>query len=60
MLQLSHHCGQILLVKHLAKVRSERAGLAVAERVLERVSEQLANERASVPPTPAVGGAVGT
>ncbi|WP_234443840.1 helicase associated domain-containing protein [Streptomyces sp. NRRL B-24484] len=40
-----------------AEVRAERDELAVAERVLERVSEQLANERASVAPTPGqVGG----
>ncbi|RPE26677.1 hypothetical protein EDD90_10974 [Streptomyces sp. Ag109_O5-1] len=32
------------LAKELADVRAERDGLAVAERVLERVSEQLANE----------------
>ncbi|MFH8978862.1 hypothetical protein [Streptomyces sp. NPDC017890] len=35
------------LVKQLAEVRAERDELAVAERVLERVSEQLAAERAS-------------
>jgi hypothetical protein len=35
------------LTKQLAEVRDERDELAVAERVLERVSDQLANERAS-------------
>ncbi|OIK25535.1 hypothetical protein VT52_021855 [Streptomyces malaysiense] len=45
------------LVKQLVEVRTERDELAVAEHVLERVSEQLANERASVTPTPGrVGG----
>ncbi len=38
-------------------MRSERDELAVAERVLERVSEQLADERASAAPAPGqVGG----
>lgn len=41
------------LTKQLAEVRAERDELAVAERVLERVSDQLANERAS---TGQVGG----
>ncbi|MFB7553815.1 hypothetical protein [Streptomyces sp. NPDC056154] len=41
----------------MAEVRGERDELAVAERVLERVSKQLAVERASAPPTPGqVGG----
>ncbi|MEU7050843.1 hypothetical protein [Streptomyces eurythermus] len=45
------------LAKVLSEVRAERDKLAVAERVLERVSEQLANERASAMPTPGqVGG----
>ncbi|MEV7958452.1 hypothetical protein ACFVZR_38360 [Streptomyces sp. NPDC058316] len=45
------------LAKQLAEVRAERNELAVAERVLERVSEQLADERASVTPAPGqVGG----
>ncbi|WP_455360196.1 hypothetical protein [Streptomyces sp. SYSU K21746] len=45
------------LAKQLAEVRAERDELAVAERVLERVSEQLANERVSATPTPGqVGG----
>ncbi|MGW5398077.1 hypothetical protein [Streptomyces sp. NPDC003952] len=35
------------LVKQLAEVRAERDELAVAEGVLERVSEQLSHERAS-------------
>lgn len=33
------------LAKQLAEVRAERDELAVAERVLDRVSEQLADER---------------
>jgi hypothetical protein len=41
------------LTKQLAEVPAERDELAVAERVLERVSDQLANERAS---TGQVGG----
>ena len=46
-----------LLAKELAEVRAERNDLAVAERVLERVSEQLADERASAAPAPGqVGG----
>jgi hypothetical protein len=41
----------------LAEVRAERDELAVAERVLERMSEQLADERASAAPAPGqVGG----
>ncbi|WP_240509156.1 hypothetical protein [Streptomyces agglomeratus] len=45
------------LAKQLAEVRTERDELAVAERVLERVSEQLAGERASATPMPGqVGG----
>ncbi|MCX2924728.1 hypothetical protein [Streptomyces sp. NEAU-W12] len=45
------------LIKQLAEVRAERAELAVAGRVLERVSGQLADGRASVAPTPGqVGG----
>jgi predicted nucleic acid-binding Zn-ribbon protein len=38
------------LAKELAEVRAERDELAVAERVLERWSEQLADERASAAP----------
>ncbi|MFI6475959.1 hypothetical protein ACIBL5_37705 [Streptomyces sp. NPDC050516] len=41
------------LTAQLAQVRAERDELAAAERVLERVSEQLADERASAAP---VGG----
>ncbi|MGJ5797968.1 hypothetical protein ACSCB1_02150 [Streptomyces europaeiscabiei] len=45
------------LAKELAEIRAERDELAVAERVLERVSEQLADERASTAPVPGqVGG----
>ncbi|MFF1839528.1 hypothetical protein ACFVXE_35965 [Streptomyces sp. NPDC058231] len=45
------------LTKQPAEVRAERDELAVAERVLERVSEQLADERASTAPSPGqVGG----
>jgi hypothetical protein len=45
------------LAKQLAEVRAERDELDVAERVLERVSEQLADERASAAPMPGqVGG----
>lgn len=45
------------LAKQLAEVRAERDELAVAERVLERMSEQLAVERSSIAPTPGqVGG----
>ncbi|MEU6180445.1 hypothetical protein [Streptomyces coeruleorubidus] len=47
----------LALAKQLAEVRAEHDELAVAERVLERVSEQLAGERASAAPTPGqVGG----
>ncbi|MGY3676884.1 hypothetical protein [Streptomyces sp. TE33382] len=43
--------------KQLAEVRAERDELAVAERVLERVSEQLADERTSAALAPGqVGG----
>ncbi|MEU1931849.1 hypothetical protein ABZ516_31275 [Streptomyces sp. NPDC019826] len=46
-----------LLAKELAEVRSARDELAVAERVLEQVSAQLADERASIAPAPGqVGG----
>ncbi|MGV4891989.1 hypothetical protein ACSR0Z_36630 [Streptomyces viridosporus] len=38
------------LTKQLAEVRAERDELAVAERVLERASEQLTDERASAAP----------
>ncbi|MGW2779491.1 hypothetical protein ACWC4C_44655 [Streptomyces olivaceoviridis] len=38
------------LAKQLAEVRAERDELAVAERVFERVSKQLADERASAAP----------
>ncbi|MGW2032233.1 hypothetical protein [Streptomyces sp. NPDC001811] len=45
------------LAKQLAEVRAERDELAVAERVFERVSKQLADERASAAPAPGqVGG----
>ncbi|MFF0036053.1 hypothetical protein ACFYRG_07490 [Streptomyces mirabilis] len=45
------------LAKQLAEVRAERDELAVAERLLEQVSEQLADERASAAPMPGqVGG----
>jgi hypothetical protein len=45
------------LAKQLAEVRDERDELAFAERVLDRVSEQLADERASATPAPEqVGG----
>ncbi|KOY50160.1 hypothetical protein ADK59_38475 [Streptomyces sp. XY332] len=40
------------LAKQLAEVRIERDELAVAERVLERMTEQLAEERASDLPVP--------
>ncbi|WP_176710356.1 hypothetical protein [Streptomyces sp. Wb2n-11] len=43
--------------KQLTEVWAERDELAVAERVLERMSEQLADEHASVAPAPGqVGG----
>ncbi|MFE7708552.1 hypothetical protein ACFU6I_22765 [Streptomyces sp. NPDC057486] len=38
------------LAKQLAEVRAERDELAVAERVLERMSEQIAVERTVAPP----------
>lgn len=45
------------LAKQLAEVRAERDELAVAERVLERMTGQLAEERASAGPVPGqVGG----
>ncbi|MEU7166345.1 hypothetical protein AB0A70_17120 [Streptomyces morookaense] len=45
------------LAKQLAEVRAERDDLAVVERVLERVSGQIADERASAAPMPGqVGG----
>ncbi|MFJ1649462.1 hypothetical protein [Streptomyces sp. NPDC088258] len=45
------------LATELEAVRAERDELAVAERVLERVSEQLAEERSSARPMPGqVGG----
>ncbi|MFE4018665.1 hypothetical protein ACFXPZ_14750 [Streptomyces sp. NPDC059101] len=40
------------LAKGLAEVRAERDELAVAERVLERMAGQLAEERASAGPMP--------
>ncbi|MEU0219240.1 hypothetical protein ABZ281_30940 [Streptomyces sp. NPDC006265] len=40
------------LTKQLAEVRDERDELAVAERVLERMTVQLAEERASARPVP--------
>ncbi|MEV7192551.1 hypothetical protein AB0N81_12225 [Streptomyces sp. NPDC093510] len=48
------------LAKQLTEVRAERDELAVAERVLGRVSEQIAGERVSASTVPAqVGGQVG-
>ncbi|MFE9042515.1 hypothetical protein ACFYOG_16555 [Streptomyces sp. NPDC007818] len=45
------------LAKQLAQVRAQRDELAIVERVLERVSEQLADDRASTAPVPGqVGG----
>ncbi|KOU54005.1 hypothetical protein ADK54_02850 [Streptomyces sp. WM6378] len=45
------------LEEQLVKVRAERDELVVAERVFERVSEQLVDERASTVPAPGqVGG----
>jgi hypothetical protein len=45
------------LVKQLAQVRAERDELAVAERVWQRMAEQLAAEtKASAPPTAQVAG----
>ncbi|GAA2557600.1 hypothetical protein GCM10010423_69110 [Streptomyces levis] len=45
------------LAKQLAEVRAERDELAVAERVFERVSEQVADEGVSATSVPAqVGG----
>ncbi|MEU4279778.1 hypothetical protein AB0F57_33435 [Streptomyces tanashiensis] len=45
------------LAQQLAEVRAERDELAVAEKVLERMSEQLAEERAAFAPAPGqVGG----
>ncbi|MER6719824.1 hypothetical protein [Streptomyces halstedii] len=45
------------LAKQLAEVRAERDEVAVAEWLLERMSEQLADERASAAPAPGqVGG----
>ncbi|MET9570815.1 hypothetical protein ACFYNW_06365 [Streptomyces virginiae] len=45
------------LAKHLVEVRAERDELAIAERVLERMTGQLAEERASAGPVPGqVGG----
>jgi hypothetical protein len=40
------------LVKQLAEVRAERDELAIAERVLERIAGQLAEEHASTRPVP--------
>lgn len=40
------------LTEQRAEVRSERDELAVAERVLERVSNEIADERGSVSPAP--------
>ncbi|MFD9569314.1 hypothetical protein ACFWBI_05665 [Streptomyces sp. NPDC059982] len=40
------------VAKQLAEVRAERDELAVAERVLERMTGQLAEERASAAPMP--------
>ncbi|MFJ3892115.1 MULTISPECIES: hypothetical protein [unclassified Streptomyces] len=48
---------EVQLDKQPAEVRAERDELAVAERVLERVSERLAGERARAAPMPGqVGG----
>ncbi|MEU1663883.1 hypothetical protein ABZ547_09725 [Streptomyces sparsogenes] len=45
------------LAKQLAEVGAARDELAVAERVLERMSDQLADERTSIAPAPGqVGG----
>ncbi|MFF9512314.1 transposase family protein [Streptomyces sp. NPDC014724] len=45
------------MAEQLAQVRAERDELAVAEQVLERVSEQIASERVSAAPIPRqVGG----
>ncbi|WP_020123990.1 hypothetical protein [Streptomyces canus] len=47
------------LVKQLAEVRAERDDLAAAERVLTRMSEQIAAARAAAAPAAAqVGGKV--
>ncbi|GAA5072471.1 hypothetical protein [Streptomyces similanensis] len=43
------------LAKRLAEVRAERDELALAEKVLERVREQLAQERAEAAPVPVPG-----
>ncbi|MFE7427923.1 hypothetical protein [Streptomyces sp. NPDC057545] len=40
------------LAKQLTEVRAERDELAVAERVLERMTGQIAEERASIGPVP--------
>lgn len=40
------------LAKQLADVRAERDELAVAERVFDRMGQQLAHERASAAPAP--------
>ncbi|MFJ6048970.1 hypothetical protein [Streptomyces sp. NPDC092307] len=45
------------LEKQLAEVRAELDELAVAEKVLERMSRQLAEERATFAPTPGQVGA---
>ncbi|MBT2401162.1 hypothetical protein J7E89_35765 [Streptomyces sp. ISL-100] len=48
---------EVRLAKQLAEVRAERDELAVAEKVLERMSEELADERTCAAPTPGqVGG----
>ncbi|MFC9133455.1 hypothetical protein ACFT4A_42345 [Streptomyces sp. NPDC057099] len=48
---------EVQLVKQLAEVRAERDDLAAAERVLTRMGEQIAAERAVTAPTVAqVGG----
>ncbi|MFI1020025.1 hypothetical protein [Streptomyces olivaceus] len=45
------------LVKQLDQVRAERDELAVAERVLARIGDQIAGDRAVIAPAPAqVGG----
>lgn len=44
------------LAKQLAEVRAERDELAIAERVLERVTEQLADDRTSAAPMPGQAG----
>jgi hypothetical protein len=44
------------LLERITARRADLDELAVAERVLERMSEQLADERASAAPAPGAGG----